>query len=433
MEKDVAIIGGGIAGTHAAIELADLGRKVVIIERKPSIGGKAAQLGKFFPTDDCALCFSVCNSMFHSRGFRKCLYRSNLELNPNIEVLPLANITEIKGSAGDFTLEVKQKPRYVNASCIGCLACIEACPIEVPNEFNFGWNTRKAIYLPFPMAVPHWAAINRAECHDCTEECKAACPTNAIDLNADEQDLSIKAKAIVVATGFEEMDPTNLKEYGYGTYKNVITQIQLARMLDPTGPSKGIPIMPSSGEPAKSVTIALCIGSRDSRVKEYCSRICCTYSLKHALMMRERGVDVRICYMDIRSFGEYENYYIRAREEGVTFVRGRIAGIEEDPETKKLIMNVENTITSQYIELEDDLVVLTAALIPAEGSEKIAEFLTLKTDENGFFMGDIAKFSQTETELSGIYIAGTAEGPKDIPDSIVQANAAAVKINQSLK
>jgi heterodisulfide reductase subunit A len=433
MEKDVAIIGGGIAGTHAAIELADLGRKVVIIERKPSIGGKAAQLGKFFPTDDCALCFSVCNSMFKSRGFRKCLYRSNLELNPNIEILPLANITEIKGSAGDFTIEVKQKPRYVNANCIGCLACIEACPIVVPNEFNFGWNTRKAIYLPFSMAVPHLAVINRAECHDCNEECKAACPTNAIDLNVEEQNLTIKAKAIVVATGFEEMDPTNLKEYGYGTYKNVITQIQLARMLDPTGPSKGMPIIPSSGEPVKSLTIALCVGSRDSRVKEYCSRICCTYSLKHALMLREKGVDVRVCYMDIRTFGEYENYYIRAREEGVTFIRGRIAGIEEDPETKKLSMNVENTITSQYIELEDDLVVLTAALIPAEGSEKIAEFLTLKTDENGFFMGDIAKFSQTETELSGIYIAGTAEGPKDIPDSIVQANAAAVKINQSLK
>jgi len=433
MEKDVAIIGGGIAGTHAAIELADLGRKVVIIERKPSIGGKAAQLGKFFPTDDCALCFSVCNSMFKSRGFRKCLYRSNLELNPNIEILPLANITEIKGSAGDFTIEVKQKPRYVNRNCIGCLACIEACPIEVPNEFNFGWNTRKAIYLPFSMAVPHLAVINRAECRDCNEECKAACPTSAIDLNAQEQDLSIKAKAIVVATGFEEMDPTNLKEYGYGTYKNVITQIQLARMLDPTGPSKGMPIIPSSGEPAKSVTIALCVGSRDARVKEYCSRICCTYSLKHALMLRDKGVDVRICYMDIRSFGEYENYYVRAREEGVTFIRGRIAGIEEDPETKKLLMNVENTITSQYIEMEDELVVLTAALIPAEGAEKIAEFLTLKTDENGFFMGDIAKFSQTETELSGIYIAGTAEGPKDIPDSIVQANAAAVKINHSLK
>jgi len=433
MERDVAIIGGGIAGTHAAIELADLGRKVVIIERDPSIGGKAAQLGKFFPTDDCALCFSVCTSMFKSRGFRKCLYRSNLELNPNIEILPLANVTEIKGSAGKFALKVKQQPRYVNKNCIGCLACIEACPIEMPNEFNFGWNTRKAIYLPFPMAVPHLALINRADCHGCKEECKAACPTNAIDLKAKAQDIMIKAKAIVVATGFEELDPTNLKEYGFGTYKNVITQLQLARMLDPTGPSKGIPIIPSSGEPAKSVTMALCVGSRDSRVKEYCSRICCTYSLKHALMLREKGVDVRVCYMDIRTFGEYEDYYIRSREEGVTFIRGRIAGIEEDPETKKLLMNIENTITSQYMEVEDELVVLTPALIPAKGSEKVAELLKLKMDENGFCIGNEEKLSQIETAIPGVYIAGTVESPKDIPDSIVQANATAVKINQSVK
>jgi len=433
MERDVAIIGGGIAGTHAAIELADLGRKVVIIERDPSIGGKAAQLGKFFPTDDCALCFSVCTSMFKSRGFRKCLYRSNLELNPNIEILPLANVTEIKGSAGKFALKVKQQPRYVNKNCIGCLACIEACPIEMPNEFNFGWNTRKAIYLPFPMAVPHLALINRADCHGCKEECKAACPTNAIDLKAKAQDITIKAKAIVVATGFEELDPTNLKEYGFGTYKNVITQLQLARMLDPTGPSKGIPIIPSSGEPAKSVTMALCVGSRDSRVKEYCSRICCTYSLKHALMLREKGVDVRVCYMDIRTFGEYEDYYIRSREEGVTFIRGRIAGIEEDPETKKLLMNIENTITSQYMEVEDELVVLTPALIPAKGSEKVAELLKLKMDENGFCIGNEEKLSQIETAIPGVYIAGTVESPKDIPDSIVQANATAVKINQSVK
>ena len=433
MERDVAIIGGGIAGTHAAIELADLGRKVVIIEREPSIGGKAAQLGKFFPTDDCALCFSVCTSMFKSRGFRKCLYRSNLELNPNIEILPLANVTEIKGSAGKFALKVKQQPRYVNKNCIGCLACIEACPIEMPNEFNFGWNTRKAIYLPFPMAVPHLALINRADCHGCKEECKAACPTNAIDLKAKAQDITIKAKAIVVATGFEELDPTNLKEYGFGTYKNVITQLQLARMLDPTGPSKGIPIIPSSGEPAKSVTMALCVGSRDSRVKEYCSRICCTYSLKHALMLREKGVDVRVCYMDIRTFGEYEDYYIRSREEGVTFIRGRIAGIEEDPETKKLLMNIENTITSQYMEVEDELVVLTPALIPAKGSEKVAELLKLKMDENGFCIGNEEKLSQIETAIPGVYIAGTVESPKDIPDSIVQANATAVKINQSAK
>jgi len=371
--------------------------------------------------------------MFKSRGFRKCLYRSNIEQNELIDILPLSEVTSVKGTAGNFEIMIKKQPRHVNENCIGCLACIEACPIEVPNEFNFDWNMRKAIYLPFPMAVPHWALVNRDDCRDCKEECKAACPTDAIDLNAKVEDITIKAKAIVVSTGFEELNPSVMKEYGYGIYDNVITQIQLARMLDPTGPSKGVPILPSTGEPAKSVTIALCVGSRDTRVKEYCSRICCTYSLKHALMLCEKGVEVRVCYMDIRTFGEYENYYIRAREEGVTFLRGRIAGIEEDPVTKKLFVNVENTITSEIVDLEEELVVLTAALIPAKGSDKVAGLLNLKIDENGFFLGDISKFSQVETEIPGIFIAGTAESPKDIPDSITQANATAIKANHSIK
>ncbi|MHA1266324.1 MAG: FAD-dependent oxidoreductase [Candidatus Helarchaeota archaeon] len=433
MEKDVVIIGGGIAGTHTAIELADLGRTIAIVEREASIGGKASQLGKFFPTDDCALCFSVLTSMFKSRGFRKCLYRSNIEQNPFIDLIPLAEVTKVTGSAGNFTVEITQKPRYVNANCIGCLACVEACPCEVPNEFNFNWNTRKAIYLPFPMAVPHWTVINRADCKDCNEECKAACPTDAIDFTAKEQNLTIKAKAIVIATGFDEFNPSSLKEYGFGIYKNVITQLQLARLLDPTGPSGGVPILPSSGEPVKSVTMSLCTGSRDARVKEYCARICCTYSLKHALMLREKGVDVRVCFMDIRTFGEYEDYYIRAREEGVTFIRGRVAGIEEDPETKKLLVKIENTMTSEFHELEEELVVLTPPLVPTKGSEKIAELLKVKIDENGFFLGDMNKYSQVETEVPGIYIAGTAEGPKDIPDSITQADATAIKINNSIK
>ncbi len=433
MDVDVAIVGGGIAGIHTTIELSDLGYSVVIIEKNPSLGGKAAQLGKFFPTNDCALCFSICTSMFKSRGFRKCLYRSNLERNALINILPLSEVTEVTGTAGNFTIKVKKQPRYVNENCIGCLACIEVCPVEVPNKFNYGWNKRKAIHLPFPMAVPHWAVINRTDCRDCNEECVGACPTKAINLNTNAEEVTINAKAIVIATGFEELDPSIIKEYGYGIYDNVITQIQLARMLDPTGPSKGVPFIPSNGEPAKSVTIALCVGSRDSRYKEYCSRICCTYSLKHALMLREKGVEVRVCYMDIRTFGEYENYYIRGREEGVTFLRGRLSGIDEDPLTKKLFLNIENTITSKYISIEEDLVVLTPALIPAQGSDKIAGLLGLKADENGFFMGDISKFSQIETEVPGIFIAGTAESPKDIPDSITQANATAIKINNMIK
>lgn len=434
MNFDVGIIGAGIAGIHSAIELSDLGYSVILIEKKPSIGGKASQLGKFFPTDDCALCCSVSTNLFLKGGFRRCLYRSNLEENPNITILTLADISEIKGNGAGFKIVAVKNPRYVNENCIACKACEKACPIEVENDFNFGFDNKKSIYLPFPQAIPHRYVIDKDHCKDCKTECKEACPVDAINLEDKPETLEINVKSVILALGFEEATKDDLKQIGYHDgYKNVVTQLQLARLLDPTGPTKGEIINPETGEKASKVTIGLCSGSRDRRFKEYCSKICCTYSLKHALMLLDRGVEVKICYMDIRTFGEYEDYYLKSRSRGVTFLRGRISNFEQDPITKKMIVNIENTLDSQTMELEEDLLVLTPPIIPATNAIKYAKMCGVNTDENGFLLGNTQTFSLTETNVKGVFIAGTIEGPKDIPDTISQADSAAIKVNNYLK
>ncbi len=433
MKADVVIIGGGIAGIQSAIEIADLGHDVIIIEKNSYIGGNAARLGKFFPTNDCALCVMASSEVSESTGFRKCFYRSSIEVHPHIKIVTLSQVTDVQKNKGKFTLKVKKYPRYVNENCIGCAKCETVCPNETENLFNFGFDKQKAIHMPFFQAIPRRYAINRKSCGDCKGPCKDICPVNAIDLNEKEEDLEIETFSVLISTGFKEFSNINQNQYGYKKYKNVITQLELARLLDPTGPTMGQVISPETNEPVKSVSMILCVGSRDINANAYCSKICCTYSLKHALMLREKGIDVKVIYMEIRTFGEYEKYFIESREKQVLFIRGNVARIEQDPLTKKLYIQAENTLTSEPLDLEEDLVVLTPGLIPSSGTTEMVKLLNVENNQFGFIETNEKSSQFMETNLPGIFVAGTATGPNDVPTSIVQANAASMNIISYLK
>jgi heterodisulfide reductase subunit A len=430
---DIAIVGGGISGVQSAIELADLGYNVIIIEKNSYLGGNAAKLGKFFPTNDCALCVMASKEISESSGFRKCFYRSSIESHPRIKILTNSQITQFERENNKFKLKILENPRYVNENCINCGKCETVCPNEIKNEFNFGFDRQKVIHLPMFQAIPRRYIIDRDFCGDCKGPCEEICPEKAIDLNDSNREILIEAKSILISTGFEEFSQINRNQYGYKNYDNVITQLQLARLLDPTGPTFGQIISPETGEPVKTVSMILCVGSRDINNKAYCSKICCTYSLKHALMLREKGIEVKVFYIDIRTNGEYEQYFIDARESGVIFIRGKVDKIEQDPLTKKLIISAENTLTSESIEIEEELIVLTPALVPSSGTSDVIELFNIDNDEFGFIETNFNSFNLMSTNISGIFVAGSATGPSDVPSSIVQANAASMNIITFLK
>ncbi|MEM2110438.1 MAG: hydrogenase iron-sulfur subunit [Candidatus Bathyarchaeia archaeon] len=432
--KSVLVIGGGIAGMQAAEDLAEIGFEVYLVEKEPFLGGLAARAGRFFPTDDCAACIQSPSSDVKTitNTSRKCVYRSGFSEIPNLNVLTNSKVLEVEGVPGNYKVTIERKPRYVNEEkCVGCNLCTEVCPVKVPDEYNAKLKNRKAIYVNTPLVYPPVYTIDAEACkfQECAK-CVEVCPTKAIELNQKSKIATLNVGGIIVATGFREFDPSVIKEYHYGEYPDVITHLELARMIDGFGPTKGMIIRPSDRKPAKRIVFVQCVGSRDRRWNSWCSSICCMISLKHATLIKSAypDTDISICYIDIRTTGrDHEYYYERAREMGIKFVKGRPTEIEHDPEVNMLIVDVEDEILRRLLELEADLVVLAPSMIPAEDAKELAEILGLELDEDGFFKEYNAKLRPTETKRRGIFLCGGATFPKDAPTTSLHAHSAAIK------
>jgi heterodisulfide reductase subunit A len=432
--KSVLVIGGGLAGIQTAEDLADIGFQVYLVEKEPFLGGLAAKAVRFFPTDDCALCIQspATDLRTVTNTSRKCIYRSGFSEIPNLKVLTNAKVVKVEGGPGNYHVVVERKPRYVDETkCVACDLCAAICPVEVPDEYNAKLTKRKAIYINKPLVYPPAYVIDANACrfHECAK-CVTVCPTKAINLDQKPERITLNVGSIIVAVGFREYDPSVIKEYHYGEYPDVITNLELARMLDIFGPTGGMPIRPSNGKPAKRIVFVQCVGSRDRRWNPYCSSICCMISLKHAIMIKEAfpDTDITICYIDIRTTGrEHEYYYERAREMGVKFVKGRPSEIIHDPATNTLVVEVEDELLRRLLELEADLVVLATAMVPSEDAKELAQILGIELDQDGFFKEYNAKLRPTETKRRGIFICGGAVFPKDAPTTSLHAHSAAVK------
>jgi len=424
MAKAGLVIGGGIAGIQSALDLADQGFKVYLVEKNPSIGGKMAKLDKTFPTLDCAACIMTPKMVDAGR-------------HPNIELLTYSEVQNVNKEGDIFRVKIVRKPRYVDETkCTGCGVCAQHCPVEVPNEFDEKLGVRKAIYVPFPQAVPLIYTIDKDSCIDCGL-CERVCQAKAIDHQQQPKEIEIEVGAIIVATGFELFDAKKKEEYGYGVYPNVITGLALERLLSASGPTGGHIVRPSDGKIPQRVAFVQCVGSRDEKSGNlYCSRVCCMYATKEAILLKEHvpKVDITIFYMDIRAYGKgFEEFYQRAKEEfGIKYIKGRVAEIIEDPQTRNLFLRAENTETGEILEHEADMVVLSAGLV-SPPNDSLKKMLPIPVGEDGFFVSSNPKSDPVATKIEGVFVAGVAEGPKDIPDAVTQASAAAMKASNFLK
>ena len=349
--------------------------------------------------------------------------------HPKVEIISHAEVEQVEGYIGNFRAHISKMPRYVlEDRCNGCGECTTACPIEVPNDFELGIAPRKVIDVPHGQAVPLVYAIDMDNCIECFKCVDACGKLEAIDFSQEEEAIELDVGSVIVATGFESFDPTVIPEYGYGRYPDVITAMELERLANSAGPTVGRLVRPSNGEPPKSVALIQCVGSRDERFNEYCSGFCCMYTIKNAILMKQANhdLDVTIFYMDIRTPAKsYEEFYNRARDYGIHFIQGRPFQITEDPETHNLYIEVEDQALGQVIEFEAEMVSLSAAAIPREDTERIATTLTLSRSPGGFFMEYHPKLRPVDSPTDGVFLAGAAQGPKDIPASVAQGSAAA--------
>ena len=416
MSNPVLVIGAGVAGMTAAIELADSGIPTVLVERLSTVGGNSLDLYKAFPTDDCFYCFE---GNRWRPGIRKCFYRSAMIDQPNISLKMNSEVDEISGTPGQFSVKLRIGPQYIDPKkCTMCGLCIEKSD---------------AFCLLSPQCQPQAVFYDPTKKDDGAKLASEECPTKAIDLDAQSTEDSVTVSDIVIATGYQEMQPTNVDEYSYGKHPNIVTQLELAKILDPLGESGGSLVKPSDGKPAKRVLMVQCVGSRDENYYAYCSKICCIFALKHAnIITQERdSTQVSVVYMDIRTYDRYERYYREARESGVEFVRGRVSLITPK-EDDSLDIVVYDSLLNKYLKFSVDLFVLSSALEPSADADKIIETLGLNS-ASGFF-GAADPASENEVVVGDhVYACGTALGPAEIPESVTQARAVVSKILQSRK
>ena len=424
MTKAGLVIGAGIAGIQAALDLADQGFTVYVVEKNPSVGGRMAQLDKTFPTLDCAACIMTPKMVDSGR-------------HPNIKLLTYSVVKEVRREGKGFRVKILKKPRYVDEKkCTGCGVCAQLCPVEIPNDFDERMGVRNAIYVPFPQAVPLIYTIDKEHCLEC-ELCQNVCLAGAINLQQLPEEVEIEVGAIIVTTGFDLFDARMKEEYGFGLYDNVITGLALERLLSASGPTGGHVVRPSDGKIPKKVAFIQCVGSRDEKSGNlYCSRVCCMYATKEAQLVKEHvpGVDVTIYYMDIRAFGKaFEEFYQRAKNEfGIKYIKGRVAEVQENQVNNNLFIRTENVESGELIEDEVDMVILSTGLVPTATND-FEKILPLKMGDDNFFVAANPQIDPVTTNIDGVFIAGVAGGPKDIPDSVAQASAAAMKASILLK
>ena len=416
------VIGGGIAGIQAALDIADAGFRVYLVERSPSIGGRMSQLDKTFPTLDCSACILTPKMVDAGR-------------HPNIQLLTYSEVTQVSGEAGRFHVQIKKKPRYVDVDkCSGCGLCAEACRLSgrVTSDFNAGMAKRAAIYVPFPQAVPLVYTVDPEACVFLTRgvcgktfKCKDACTADAVNFDQKEEMLEVDVATIITATGFDVFDPTRRPELGYGQYPQVITTLEFERLASASGPTAGR--ISLNGNLPKKVVFIQCVGSRDANIGvPYCSRVCCMAVAKQAHLAHDRlpGAEITVFYIDIRAFGKgFEEFYDRVRAEGVLYRRGNPSEIIRRGD--RLLVRAEDILLGENVEVEADLVVLAVGIGPRQDAESVAQMLHLTQDVDGFFQEDHPKMRIVESGVPGIYLAGCCQGPKDIPDTVSHAKAAA--------
>jgi heterodisulfide reductase subunit A2 len=417
MVSKVIVIGGGVAGIQASLDLADKGLQVFLIEKSPSIGGRMAQLDKTFPTNDCSICILA----------PKMIDCFN---HPNITVYSYSQVNRAERVKALFRVGITSSPRYIDEEkCTGCGDCTAACPYGVPDIFNVGLGFTRSIHLYFPQAVPRVAVIEQDTCIRCGN-CVKVCNAEAIDLNQKPRKFFLETDAIIVATGLDLFDPSTIPEYGYGTYPNVITSIQYERLINASGPSRGHLIRPSDSRPVKRLAFIQCVGSRDVKHYPYCSAICCMFSTKSATLAREHDPDIVniIFYSELQASGKrFAEYIERGKSEyGIQYIRAKPGEIKEDVNNNPVLWYFDRE-DSEVKKMTVDMVVLAVALKPSESAMELAGILGIDTDENGFYSSKNLLTSPCDTKVPGIFICGYAKQPMDITDAVIDASGASAR------
>ncbi len=420
MSDSILVIGGGIAGIQASLDLAEAGARVILVEKEATIGGKMAVLDKNFPTLDCSICIEAPKM-------------SEVDLHPNIEIMALSEVVGLEGEPGDFTAQIRQKTRFVTDECTRCDDCVAACPVVLPNEYDSGMAARKAIYTPIPQAVPGPYLIDIDNCLNdppnylpC-DHCSTACLPGCIDFMLPrEQTVTRRVGSVVVAIGYDSFDPRGMPEYGFGGHPDILTALEFERLVNSAGPTGGEIVRPSDGKHPDNILFVLCVGSRDRRFFKYCSRFCCMYSIKHAYQAIDHGIDdVTVLYMDVRAYGKgFDGFWTRTDEMGAKFVRGRPSNIHGNGNGRVQVTYESTELAKRTVD-EYDMVVLATAVTPPASLGRLADALGIETDVDGFLLATEDIGGLVTTTRPGVYAAGCASGPKDIPDSVAEGSGAA--------